>query len=168
MLQPGRMRPYQIFAGMSPEQAQGFLRTVGEAAPGALQQALGIACATMRLRPVFLQKQPFEKRAELIRKTLARVAANQLAEEMLAVYFLHCRKDLLVEWLDLIGLAHEDGALKDESPAEPEAAKLEGAVQTFRGASEHTDDRELLLRAFAAQDAIEWPVLDALVSGRPS
>lgn len=160
------MRPYQIFAGMSPEHAQNFLRTIGEAAPGALIQALGVACATMRVRPLFMSKQPFEKRAEAVRKTLARVAADNLAEEMLAVYFLHCRKELLLEWLDLLGLAHEDGALQDDNPPEPDAAKLTSAVETFRSGAEHAEDRELLMRAFAAQGAISWPSLESLVASR--
>jgi hypothetical protein len=152
------MRPYQIFATMSPARAQEVFHAIHDKAPGALIQALGAACGALRVRPVFLQKLPFEKRVEAIRKTLARVAGNQLAEEMLAVYFLHVRKELLIEWLDLVGVKHEDGALESEQPAEPERAALIDSVAKFR-AGDGPADRELLLQAFAAQSAVEWPTL---------
>ena len=62
----------------------------------------------------------------------------------------------------LVGLAHEDGTLKDDEPAQPAASELAAAVAKYRGAGDDPD-RELLLRAFAAQSAIEWPALDALL-----
>jgi len=102
-----------------------------------------------------------------VRKTLARVSADELAEEMLAVYFLHCRKELLVEWLDAVGIEHEDGALKSDRPPPPDDAKLGEAVARFRQADDDAAraDRDLLLRAFAAQSAVEWPTLDRLLAG---
>jgi hypothetical protein len=114
----------------------------------------------MKARPIYLQRQPFEKRAEAVRRTLSRVATNQIADEVLAVYFLECRKELLVEWLDLVGVKHKDGTLEADAPPPPAEKKLRDAVAKFR-AEASDPDRELLLRAFAAQDAVEWPVLDA-------
>jgi hypothetical protein len=114
-------------------------------------------------------RQPHAKRAELVRRALARVAASAVAEELLAVYFLDCRKELLVEWLDAVGLEHEDGTLKADAPPCPEAGKLAKAVERFRGAASQGGDpgdraeRELLLRAFAAQTAVDWPALEKLL-----
>ena len=85
---------------------------------------------------------------------------------MLAVYFLECRSELLVEWLDTVGLDHEEGTLKDDAPAPPEDAPLRAAVDAFLAVDEDPD-RRLLLGAFAAQDAIEWPVLDELIAASP-
>lgn len=159
------MRPYQIFAAMSPERGRAVLQTIGEKAPGALAQALGATCEAMRVRPVFLTKQPLEKRLDLVRKTLARVSSNELAEELLAVYFLHCRKELLMEWLDAVGIEHEDGALRSDQPAAPDDATLAAVVARFRQVDDSAarSDRELLLRAFAAQRAVDWPALDRLL-----
>jgi hypothetical protein len=85
-----------------------------------------------------------------------------MAGELLAVYFLECRKPLLVEWLDGIGLEHEEGVLKPDAPPQPEPAVLRRAVESFL-AGGADPDRRLLLAAFAAQDAIEWPLLDDLL-----
>jgi hypothetical protein len=156
------MRAYQVFAGMEPEQAERLLRTLAEKAPAMGAQALAVAAATMSARPQYLRKQPLEKQAAVVRRALSRVRANDMAEELLAVYFLDCRKELLLEWLSVVGLAHEDGVLKDDAPAAPPEAELRAAVAKFRAAGDDAD-RELLLRAFAAQASIEWPALDALL-----
>lgn len=157
------MRSYQVFATLPPEPARAFFDELSEKAPGVAAQALAAASAVMRARPRFLARQPREKQAAAVRRCLARVASNPLAEEILAVYFLDCRKELLVEWLDTAGVAHEDGALRDDAPAEPDAERLRQAVETFRK-GEEPEIRELLLRAFAAQSSIDWPALEALVA----
>jgi len=159
------MRCFEVFAGMPEEQARQVLREIREKAPAAFQQALMLACGVMRSRPVYMRGLPFEKQADAVRRALARVASNGVAEEMLAVYFLECRRPLLVEWLDTVGLAHEDGVLKDERPPEPDAAKLREAVERFLD-GEEPQTRRLLLRAFSAQEPVEWPALDSLIGER--
>lgn len=157
------MRAYQIFAAMSPEMAEQLLRMLSESAPGAAAQALAAAGAVMKARPVYMARQPLEKQAAAVRRAMARVASSPLAEELLAVYFLECRKELLIEWLDCAGVSHEDGTLADEAPAQPDPAALEQAIERFRSGDE-PEERELLLGAFAAQSAVDWPELERRVS----
>jgi len=160
------VRPYQLFAAMKPEQARALLDALKEKAPVAWAQAIGLTAGALKARPQFVQKQPPERRAEWVRKALARVRSDAIAEEILAVYFLECRNELLVDWLDRIGVEHEKGSLTGD-PAEPPAAKIGEAVEGFRkAASDDADaaERELLLRAFAAQSSITWPALDALLA----
>ncbi len=154
------MRSYQVFLEMTPERAAQVMAVVMEKSPAVYTQAVAATSAAMNARPKFLMRQPPEKRADMVRRTLARVRANDLAEEVLAAYFLEGRKELLIEWLDLVGLEHEDGVLKDENPGPPPRKRLEEAVASLlRG--DGAEDRKLLLRAFAAQSAIDWPDLAA-------
>lgn len=158
------MRSYQVFASMTPERAIEMMRKLKEGSPAMFRQAVDAAAVSIKARPVWMRRQPFEKRSEVIRRALARVAANAVADEVLAIYFLECRRELLVEWLDGVGLKHDDGTLEDDAPEQPKAAALESAIEKFLGASDDAD-RDLLLRAFAAQAAIEWPDLDAHFQG---
>jgi hypothetical protein len=164
------MRPFQIFARMPADRALVFFRALSEQAPAAFAQCLALASAAMRARPVFLKRQPFERRAEAARRALARVASNDVAEEMLAVYFLECRKPLLVEWLDAASVEHEDGTLASDAPPEPPAEKLAEAVERYRkaGSAEDGADRELLLLAFASQRSVSWPALERMLEGGSS
>jgi len=153
------MRSFQVFAAMSPERATEILHVLNEKAPGIYVQAVAAASAAMKARPKYLLRQPAAKRAQAVRRALARVSANPVAGEILAVYFLDCRRELLTTWLDTVGLEHDEGTLAEEAPAQPGKAKLDAAVDTFLGIDEDPD-RLLLLAAFAAQEAIEWPDLD--------
>jgi hypothetical protein len=160
------VRPYQLFAAMKPEQARALLDALKEKSPIAWAQAVGLTAGAIKARPLFVHKQPPERRAELIRKALSRVASDPIAEEMLAVYFLDCRNEVLVDWLDRIGVEHDKGTLAGE-PTEPSAKKLAEAVAGFRKAAAdeaEAADRELLLRAFAAQSSIDWPELEKLLA----
>jgi len=161
------LRSYQIFASMDPEHARAVMRLLAEKAPEIFAQALAAASVALRVRPVYLRKQPFEKRADAVRRSLARVASGPVASEILAVYFLDCRKELLMEWLDGVGLAHEDGVLEADEPPQPEAAGVLEAARGFLGVDEDPD-RRLLLAAFAAQPAIEWPALEAMLKELPA
>ena len=158
------MRAFQVFASMSPERARDFLRVLSEEKPSMFAQALAAASAAMKARPVYLLRQPFDKRAEAVRRALSRVAASDVGEELLAVYFLECKQELLVEWLDAAGVEHDEGTL-ERDPPQPSAAKVKSATEKFRKASDDPD-RELLLRAFAAQGAVVWPDLEALFGER--
>jgi hypothetical protein len=161
------VRSYQVFAAMTPERALTVMKGLSKKSPALFRQSVDAAAIAMRARPVYLRNQPFEKRAEAVRRTLARVAANPVADELLAVYFLECRKELLIEWLDLIEVPHENGALSDDTPAEPADKKLRAAVKKYLAVDDDAD-RDLLLRAFAAQQSIEWPTLDALLGADAS
>ena len=156
------MKAYQVFSRITPERAQALLEGLRKEAPAVYTQALGAASVWLRARPQFVTKQSPEKRAQFVRRALSRVATNLIAEEMLAAYFLQVKKPLLVEWLDAIGLEHEDGSLTAEAPPEPKRSALEKAVAAFRE-TDDDPDRALLLQAFAAQSAIDWPALEALL-----
>jgi hypothetical protein len=156
------MKPHEIFGRMSQERALHVLQQVKAKLPGVYTQAMGAACVTLKARPQFLMKQSKEKQAQFVRSALARFAASPIAEEVLAAYFLEVRRDLLTEWLDALGIEHENGILKQDNPTEPAGEKLAAAVAKFR-TGDGGDDRELLLQAFAAQSAVAWPALDALL-----
>jgi hypothetical protein len=156
------VKAYQVFARMTPERTHTLLEALREGAPVVYTQALAAASAFLRARPQFVLKQSPEKRAKLVRQALSRFSTSLVAEEVLAAYFLQVRKPLLVEWLDALGLAHEDGGLKDDTPPEPARARLEQALASFRKPDD-AEDRALLLEAFAAQSAIDWPALEELL-----
>ncbi|MFQ5698105.1 MAG: hypothetical protein ACE5IL_07455 [Myxococcota bacterium] len=147
---------------MSGEQAARLLEALREESPTALTLALGAAAQAFKLRPQFLRRQPRERQAEWARRALSRAASADAAEEVLAEFFLGCRRALLVEWLDALGLEHDDGSLAAPHPPCPDSETLVPALEKFR-AGEPAEERDLLVRAFAAQTAVDWPRLEALL-----
>jgi hypothetical protein len=154
------MRAFQIFAAMDPDRAERFFREIAETSPESFTQAVYAAASVFKSRPTFVIKQPFPRRAAMVRRALSRVSSNPVAEEMLAIYYLECKKDMLIEWLDALGIQHDEGTLKEDNPDEPAAEKLELTIKEFCG-KDDDPDRELLLKAFASQPVINWPLLDS-------
>ncbi len=160
------MRPHQIIAAMSPERFERLLGRLNDENPEVIRGTTIAAAQVLKFRPKFLLKQPPAKRMKSIQQAVSRVTANHLAEELLAVYLLKCQLALLTEWLDLMGLEHEEGILTQEVVPCPDTAELEKKVAQYRAASDD-EDRELLLQVFSGQAAIEWPALDELLTTRP-
>jgi hypothetical protein len=159
------MRAHEVFAWMGADGSRRLIQELQAEKAGGAALALGAAAEAFRLRPQFLRRQPVEKQAEWVRRALSRPSSVAAAEEVLAEYFLSARRPLLVELLDAFGVKHEEGELKDQSPECPESKKLRAAVKSFRK-GEDPEVRELLLRAFAAQSAIDWPPLEELLGGK--
>ena len=151
-----------VFRTMSEEEIRTFVKEMRDNLRPLYKQLEGVAAGTLRLRPVFLAKQPFEKRCELIRKSLSLKLNADAAAEILPAFFMERYAKDVIELLDLLGIEHEEGVLKENSPAAPAATKLKTAVTKFRK-GENPVMRELLLKTFASQSAIDWPALDALL-----
>lgn len=157
-------QPIDVFRTMTDEDARLLLADMRDHLRPLYKQVENSAAATLRLRPVFLAKQPFEKRCEMIRKALAlKVNAGAVAE-ILPAFFLERYPKEVAELLDALGLEHEDGVLKGGVPPPPTSAKLKKAVAAFRK-GENPKMRELLLKTFASQAAVDWPELDAMLFG---
>ena len=155
-------RSTDVFRTLTPEECDALVREMRDEVKPLYKQIERVAAETLRLRPVFLGKQPFAKRCEMIRKAMALKVNAEAASEILAAFFMERHADMVGELLDALGVEHEEGVLKDPSPAAPARKKLEKAVTGFRE-GESPLMRGILLRAFAAQSAIDWPELDAMV-----
>ncbi len=158
------MRAYQVFSQLRPEDSERIFTELSKVAPSTYSQAIALASATINARPGFVMRQKPARRAETMRRVLSRVKSNEVAEEVLASYFIESRREILIAWLDIVGLEHEDGILTSDNPEQPEAQQLDSAVTTFRRSNEGLpQDRELLLFAFAAQTVVDWPLLEGLL-----
>jgi hypothetical protein len=156
------VRSNEVFARMRGQEAEWFLAELREHAPAVASTALAAAAEAFRLRLQFLRRQPRPRQAEWVRRALARPVSAAAAEELLAEFFLGSGRELLTELLDALGVLHREGILEEPHPAPPPPEKLAEVVVAFRTGGD-PERRELLLRAFAAQSAIDWPDLEKLL-----
>ena len=156
------MRANEVFSKMSAGDAAAWFEELRDELPAAADIALGAAAEAFKLRRQYLSRQPRAKQAEWVRRALSRPGNASAAEEILASYFLDVHEDLVKELLDLFEIKHEDGRLEEADPAQPSKQQLVTALEKFRAGQEE-ELRELLLCAFAAQSAIDWPDLEQLL-----
>ena len=156
-----------VFRSMTGEESVAFFQGLRDEVRPLYKQAEIVSAASLRVRPVFLGKQPFPKRCEMMRKALAMKINAEASGEILATYFMDKHKEELGELLDLLKIEHDEGSLKSTNPPQPDEKLIKSATKKFL-AGEKPVMRSVILKAFAGQGAIDWPALDEMLFGAPA
>ena len=115
------------------------------------------ACATiathMKFRAKSVLNLPPEKKARYL-VTLPNVS-DAVAARALVNYHLGQQRPMMAEFLDALGVSHEEGLIKDETVVKPESDKLRGAVDQI-AAKYPSEDVSLYLSTLVSQDPETW------------
>ena len=129
----------------------------------AMQHMEAVVSIARRLnfRPKSVQALGIEKRA----KHLAHLAdvSDAVATRALIAYHFAAKRPLMGAFLDALGIAHEDGLIKEESVPPPAKDKLAAAITTVRGAFP-AGDVDLYVRTLAALDGETWAEAEAALA----
>ena len=131
MSTPEEIRPARMWRLMPPD-----LRTSAAAAfwsdeQAALEQAEAVALIArqIKFRPKSVLSLPVDKKAKHL-AGLAQVS-DLLAARLLISYHLEHQRPMMGAFLDELGIAHDDGLIKDEEPKAPDAATLDKGVKAL-------------------------------------
>ena len=89
-------------------------------------EATALIARQIKFRPKSVLSLPVEKKAKHL-AGLAQVS-DLLAARLLISYHLEHERPMMGAFLDALGIAHEDGLIKDEDPKKPDDATLDKAV----------------------------------------
>ena len=89
-------------------------------------EATALIARQIKFRPKSVLSLPVEKKAKHL-AGLAQVS-DLLAARLLISYHLEHERPMMAAFLDALGIAHEDGLIKDEEPKKPDDATLDSAV----------------------------------------
>lgn len=135
-----------------------------ETPPEAAGAALGVLMKVRHVRPQAARALPVEEQA----RTLASIAdvGEAVASALLVALHIGERRAMLNVFLDAVGLAHEDGLLKDEAvegPAvEPGAARR--GMEALRAAGHSDDAIRVYFNTLWLQDPERWGGLEAALA----
>src|SRR5207244_3141703 len=105
---------------------------------------------------------PAARQAATIRRSLTQVTLQELGAHLLIEWLTKSQKPMLSQFLDDLGIPHEDGMVKEAVGAEPERERLAAAVERLR-ASFPPEHVRVYLSAFSAITADEWDGLPELI-----
>ena len=144
------MRPARLWRSMPLDQRVSASGAFWRDEQAALEQAEAVALIArqIKFRPKSVLALPVEKKARHL-ASLAQVS-DLLAARLLVAYHLEHQRPMMGAFLDALGIAHEEGLIKDESPTAPDAATLDTAVATLSAAYPKGDVSALLLDAAVA------------------
>jgi hypothetical protein len=119
-----------------------------------------------KLRPVFIERKPRPERFAWIKDALGRKQNEPFAANLLQIWLVSRHSAMLCDFLDRLGIKHDDNGTVENIPAQPEKPLLEAAVA---GLLEKYDPAvvSVYLHAFQALDETGWPLLEEIIAAEP-
>ena len=161
------MKAHELFQRMSPAMAAevfGFLHREQKPVYKAAIQGL----ANQRnLRGVFIERKPPNERYTWMQTALRRPMSDALATHLLQGWLLAAQKPMLCDFLDALGVAHEDDGTVENLPECPPKEKISAAVEQLL-AKYSAETIAIYLHAFRDMDsAVQWPALNEILDEMP-
>ena len=127
------------------------------------------ACATIATQMKFRAKSvlslPVDKKTKYL-VGLPQVS-DAVAARALVNYHLGLKRPMMGDFLDALGVAHEEGLIKDETVVKPDSEKLRAAVDQV-AAKYPADDVALYFATLVSQDPDTWGELADLPQTAPA
>jgi hypothetical protein len=119
-------------------------------------EAVSAIASHMKFRPRSVLSLAPDRRA----KYLAQLPAinDTIAARALVNYHLERQRPMMSAFLDLLGIAHENGLITEENVAKPDPATVQQAVKDL-SAKFPADDVSLYLSTLVSQDPETWDAL---------
>ena len=150
---------------MSPALALDILTYTHETDKPLYQASLNAVADARKLRPAYLKRQPRSHQHEMMVATLARPAMEVVAGNLLRVWLLKKHKQMLIDFLDGLGIAHEEGVV-EQLPPTMDDAKVRAAVDGL--IAKHPPEAvAVYLHAFNKMNEVEWPNLKTMLDSDP-
>lgn len=125
------MRPARLWRTLPIDAKQAAATAFWSDDQAGLEQAEGVALIAkhIKFRPKSVLSLSVDKKAKHL-ASMGQVS-DLLAARLLVAYHLHHQRPMMGRFLDLLGIAHEDGLIKDESPTAPPPEKLDEAAKAL-------------------------------------
>ncbi|MCX6927064.1 MAG: hypothetical protein NT154_28240 [Verrucomicrobia bacterium] len=156
---------HELLGFMSPSLALEILTYAHETDKPLYRATLSAVAEARKLRPVFLERQPRPQRHAMMLATLARPSLEMATGNLIRVWLLKKYKQMLIDFLDALGITHEEGVV-EELPATMDDAKIKTAVDALL-AKFPPEAVAVYLHAFNEMNEVEWPNLKSMLDSDP-
>jgi hypothetical protein len=155
------MKSYQMFAALTPGLAAQILEDLHVQQKELYKTALQSAAQSLKVRPVFLERQPRAERNRRMAAALGHADMNLVAGNVIGAWLIKLQTALLSEFLDALKIPHDKGVVED-LPKSVEDGALTAAVEAVL-AKHPQEVVTLYLQAFYEMNEARWPNLALLL-----
>ena len=156
------MRANELFQGISADVADSVLRYFREEERDVYRSAVSTLAQQRKLRPIFVQRKPVDDQIAWLVKTLKLRSSEEVAEQILQVWLLKARSEMLIKFLDDVGIEHDEDGSVEDLPETIDAAKLKTAVDNLLDGYP-ASEVVIYLWMFQMQTAEGWPEIAELL-----
>lgn len=160
------MNAAEIFAQAPPEISESILAFFHENDRASHKALMSMLATRRKLRPVFLEQKPKVERNRWMASALSRKANEDLAIEILQTWILNAKRDLVLQFLQDLGIEHDGEGVIEKTPDEPPAALVDQAVEHLL-ANFCGPEVAIYLTMFVQMDPSGWPHLREILATRP-
>jgi hypothetical protein len=160
------MKCYEICGRVSPELMNSMLVFLLESEKPVYKAMIQNLAARRKLRPVFIERKPKIDRHLWVQQALSSKGSDDLAIQLLQIWLLGAYREMICEFLDLLGIKHDGKGVIDDLPLEPSREALTETITKLL--EDH--QREVVavyLHAFQAMDETGWSTLEDVLAGDP-
>lgn len=158
------MTSHEIFQQMSPTLAVEILSYLQREQTPIFKTVVQGLAQQRHVRPVFVERKPPVERYAWLQAALGRKPSDTFAANLLQSWLLGARKSLLCNFLDSLGVVHDEDGTVEELPASPSKGKLREVITSLL-ASYPAETVAVYLHAFHAMDStVSWPPLGEVLA----
>jgi hypothetical protein len=152
---------HELFGFMSPALANEILNFAYESDKPAYKATMNGVAQALRVRPVFLERQPRAQRHASMAQVLSKPGLDSVAGGLLREWLLKKHKAMLVDFLNALEIKNQEGVV-DDLPSSMDDAKLKAAVELLLGKHPH-EAVAVYLNAFNDMNEANWANLKAIL-----
>jgi len=146
---------------MSPALANDILNFAYESDKPVYKATLNGVAQALRVRPVYLERQPRTQRHASMTQMLSRPALDAVAGGLLREWLLKKHKPMLIDFLNALEIKNEEGVV-DDLPATMDDAKLKAAIEILLSKHPH-EAVSVYLNAFNEMNQANWANLKSIL-----
>lgn len=122
-------------------------------------EAVAALASHMKFRTKSVIALPFERKAKYLASLPG--ITDTIAARALVSYHLEHQRGMMADFLDALGIKHENGLIEEDTPATPEAERLRTAVAQL-ATKYPAEDVSLYFATLVSQDPETWAELARL------
>ena len=121
-------KPYEIFAALPPSVTEQLFAFLLENEKPLYKASIETLATQRKLRAVFVERKPRVERHVWMKDALARKVNAAVASHLLQIWLVGAHSKLLCDFLDGLGIAHDDDGTVTELPPAPAKESLTKAI----------------------------------------
>lgn len=152
------MKAHEMFLQMSPAIAVEVVAYFYNTDRNVFKTTVSTLATQRKLRPVFVTRKSRDMQFEWVIKALQTRRSDEIAQHLLQAWLMKAKSELLIAFLDKLGIEHDGTGAVEELPKALDAAKLRPAIDTVLGQFP-AEEVTLYLHMFQLQEVGGWPEL---------
>ncbi|MCH1409445.1 MAG: hypothetical protein L7V87_10460 [Verrucomicrobiales bacterium] len=161
------MKAYQIFQEMTPERAESVFQYLRDEQRDVYGASLASLAANRKLRPVFIQKKKGAEQVAWMAKNIRLRGSEEIAEHVLQLWLMQAHNEMLVQFLNGVGIEHDGEGAAEDLPDDLDAKKLKKTVDKL--IADHDEELvRIYLHVFQRQRSDGFAALTKLIDETPA